>query len=487
MRTTALPYATTSIAVVGASLIVATPAAVPSPGTQFQTLQLTGSGTDMIDAPNHLVGLIVGGSGTPIPQLAGDYVADANELYIQRILPGAEPEGVFTPEGASPIYTGVQSLPIDTSIAQGQYMLNTYITQNVDAGNTVAVYGESQSAMISSQVMTELQQEGVKADAVKFVLVGDVDNPDGGWGARVDTSFPAFTTTFDVSTPSDTPYDTSIYIQEYDGFSDLPKYPLNIISDLNALLGIEFVHPTYRNLTTAELDDAIKLPTTPGYDGVTDYYMIPMSDSPHTYIPLLVPLAGIPVVGKPLADLLQPVLTQIVNLGYDNPANEGWDVGQANVPTGFGIFPSLDQVMTAIKNLAPATEQGASAAVNDITSELSHPSSLFSGLASGSGTSGSADLLSSPTDLVSAFTSALSQVSTLTLPALQSLLTLAITVPTNVINTFVDNLNDPLNAIGLAADQAVAQPLAVGAIDLFVTIATINSALGDFGLPGIGL
>jgi hypothetical protein len=49
--------------------------------------------------------------------------------------------------------------------------------------------------------------------------------------------------------------------------------------------------------------------------------MIPLSQLPYpdNYLPLLQPLLGFPVVGKPLADLLQPDLMALVNWGYGDP------------------------------------------------------------------------------------------------------------------------------------------------------------------------
>ena len=40
---------------------------------------------------------------------------------------------------------------------------------------------------------------------------------------------------------------TNIYSLEYDGFTDFPRYPLNFLSDLNAVLGIAEIHGTYLN------------------------------------------------------------------------------------------------------------------------------------------------------------------------------------------------------------------------------------------------
>lgn len=46
-------------------------------------------------------------------------------------------------------------------------------------------------------------------------------------------------------TPSNTIYPTHIYTLEYDGFADFPRYPINLISDLNAFAGIYYVHNAY--------------------------------------------------------------------------------------------------------------------------------------------------------------------------------------------------------------------------------------------------
>jgi hypothetical protein len=50
-------------------------------------------------------------------------------------------------------------------------------------------------------------------------------------------------------------------------------------------------------------------------------------------LPLLDPLRGIPVIGNPLADLVQPDLRVIVDLGYGD--------GYANVPTPASPYRTL--------------------------------------------------------------------------------------------------------------------------------------------------
>lgn len=58
------------------------------------------------------------------------------------------------------------------------------------------------------------------------------------------------------ATPSDTIYPTNIYTLEYDGWADFPRYPLNLLSDLNAELGIAFVHGQYPSLDPSALPRA---------------------------------------------------------------------------------------------------------------------------------------------------------------------------------------------------------------------------------------
>lgn len=462
------PYVTAGVALVGAGLVAVAPVA-ETPAVAFHAVQLTAGGTS-----DGLVGLVVGGSAIPIPQIDGNYLELANDLFVQRVLPGAVSHGVFTPEGLSPIYSGVKSLPLDTSVTQGRTMLDTDVTNAVNAGNTVAVFGQSQSSTIEGFVMSDLAKAGVPADAVKFVLEGDPSNPDGGLLERfAGLSLPSLGITFSGATPADSIYDTSIYSLEYDGFADFPKYPLNFLADLNAFLGIMYVHGQYLHLDPSDLDAAIKLPTAPGYDGNTTYYMMPTQE-----LPLLQPLRGIPVVGNAVADLLQPDLKLLVNLGYDNPnPNDGWDVGQANVPTEFGLFPSLDQITNVLKAMPAATEQGVQAFMSD----LSHPASVTDAVSS---TTAPADPPATPTELINALTSSFSQAYSTLLPTTDILTAIGVTLPTYDASLFADHLADPINAVGLpiAADTALVT-LAAG-IEFMTIDETIQSIVSELtGTP----
>jgi PE-PPE domain len=359
--------AATGVAITGASLITATPVTAPIPASQARDVQLM-SGDTADSALGDGTAFVIGGSGLPIPPPA--YVDAVNELYLEPRGFTGTPQALDTPEGLYPA-TGVHSLPFDTSAAQGQQILDAAIlheiaTGEADAANPVVVFGLSQSSILASTTMTELTNQGVPSDDVHFVLVGDVSNPDGGvmerfdFPAGTDPSFPSLGFTLTGATPDDL-YPTDIYTQEYDGFADFPKYPLNVVSDLNALLGILYDHGAYLGDTPEQIDSAIQLPTSAA-DTLTNYYIIP-DDS----LPLLDPLRLLPVIGQPLYDLLEPDTRILVNLGYGS-ITDGWSQGDADVPTTFELFPTnLDwsAVSTALSN---GLQQGISTAIQDLES-----------------------------------------------------------------------------------------------------------------------
>ena len=344
------------------------------------------------------IALVMGGSGEPIP--TPPFVEALNYLN-PNFSPITNALGLFTPEGLYP-FTGVKSLTLDVSVSQGLQILNSAITNTLAANPTgsVAVFGVSESAIISSLEMKNLAAMGAgapTANQLGFTLIGDQMNPNGGILARfpgfpagTNLSIPSLGFTFYGATPSNTIYPTQIYTLEYDGFADFPQYPINLISDLNAFAGIVNVHSQYMYLNPSALPPGYaiqQLPTSPGYTGVTTYYMMTTPNG----LPLLEGLRGIPIIGNPIADLLQPDLTTIVNLGYGNP-NFGYSTGPADVQTYFGLFPHVSPALIA-QDLIAGAHQGTTAFVSDIHAEAAGMSlsSVSHSLTSVAGT-GAADL-----------------------------------------------------------------------------------------------
>ncbi|MHA7653304.1 PE family protein [Mycobacterium sp. ML4] len=310
------------------------------------------------------VAIAMGGTGMPIPTPA--YLAAVNELFIARNIPPPPPpgyilSGLVTPEQLYPI-TGVRSLIFASSVQQGLQILDTAVRTQVDAGNHVTVFGYSQSAVLSSLLMEHYIALGPNAPQpaqLNFVLTGNEMNPNGGILARIPgLNITTIGLPFYGAMP-DGPYQTNTYTIQYDGFADFPRYPLNIVSDINAVFGILTVHTTYAELTPHQVDTATLLPV----QGTTNnnWYMID-----HPDLPLLDPVRAIPVIGKPIAALIQPDLKVIVNLGYGDP-NFGYSTSPANVPTPFGLFPDIPPGVI-VDALAAGTQQG----VNDFLAETQH-------------------------------------------------------------------------------------------------------------------
>lgn len=376
-------------------------------------------------------------------------------------------------------------------MSQGLGNLSAALQPYLDAGTPVGVFGYSQSAIIASLEMDQLAAQGVPSSDVNFVLIGDLMNPNGGLFERFSgLDLPSLGIDFSGATPADD-YATTIYTMEYDTWADFPRYPLNFLSVLNAFMSD--THFDYDTLTAEQVAQAIPLDTT---GGLTDYYIIPVDN-----LPLLDPLREVPIIGNPLADLFQPNLTALVNLGYGDP-EYGWSTAPANLPTEFGLLPSLADFEKLPALLLAGTQTGIEDFIGDFTGTGPNPvslslDSLFSGLAdSSSMTSGTTlfdpdamlaalnTLLSDPTalsalpadfgDALSDIGAALQSGFTATEDILQAVL---ISVPEYNLSLIMDNLDNPIEALLLpvAADFAIDQLL--GGFQSTVIDNTVQSIL----------
>jgi hypothetical protein len=297
--------------------------------------------------------LIMGYAGTSDPDQT--YVTNVMNEFIdpnppefsgQPVFPGYSPVVLSTPEGAD----------FQQVLTQGAADLNQGIMQQLGEGNKVVVFGYSESTSIATQEMVNLaalpaDQQPNPAD-LRFVLLEDLNNPDGGFANRfpylLDSSFPA--------TPADTAYTTDIYNIEYSGSTDFPQYPSDMLADANAVAGYIDLHPFLlpgwpTGFSASEIAGAVLEPTSPGYDGSTDYFMIPTQD-----LPLL---DGLRAVDPAMADLIQPDLRVLIDLGYDR-------TGYADVTTPADLsMPNIDWT-TVDAELALGAQQGMTAAEVDM-------------------------------------------------------------------------------------------------------------------------
>jgi hypothetical protein len=265
-------------------------------------------------------------------------------------------------ENAFP-FGGLKQLTFTQSTLNGVQILDYTLQQYIAAGTPVEVFGYSQSAVVASLEMAKLQAEGVPSSAVSFLIIGNPMNPNGGFYERfAGLNLTSLGFNFFGATPSNA-YPTKIYTIQYDSWADFPQYPLDILSDMNAIMSLN--HFDYHLATLGVIDSAIQLPTSG--PTTTTYYMIPIDS-----LPLLEPLRSTPIIGNPLADLLQPDLTYLVNLGYGDP-RYGWSTGPANVPTPVGLLPPLSAFQELPGLLASGTQQGIQNFLGDLNGTGPHP------------------------------------------------------------------------------------------------------------------
>jgi hypothetical protein len=451
------------------------------------------------------VGLVMGGSGLPIP--GSDYVQAATGLFLNHIYPGditnfygataGNPfgEGLFTPEGLYPL-TGVHTLllnypsggelglPTDaTSVGQGITILANAIEANAANGDASTVFGYSQSSTLAGLTMTQLEADGVSPNDVQFLLIADPSNPNGGLLSRFDgftttsgdvhsleLNLPSLGVSFDGATPADD-YTTSIYSVEYDGFTDFPKYPINFLSDLNAFLGIETIHGHYLDFpldgsgpSPEDIANAILLPGSANYapdpnpDSLTDYYMITTLGGQDVTPPLVALLPA------PLQALLGPDLTYLINLGYgDGSTGYSVDVDSpADVNTPFGLFPDVS-LSDVFNNLAADTQTG----IANFEASLADPTTLVDSATAGQSAAeitaalqaDLADPSATLTELVNAITTASSAAYSTLLPTADIINALVTSMPAYDFSLLSENLanGDFADAFGLpfAADTAL--------------------------------
>jgi diacyltrehalose acyltransferase len=238
----------------------------------------------------------------------------------------------------------------DSGQTQGVTDLDQAIMQQIGDGNPdgndVVVFGYSTSTSIETQEMINLDaltsgQPGTQN--LSFILAEDLNNPDGGIFER----FPGMFNVSLPATPADTPYTTDIYTIEYGGASDFPQYPSNFVADLNASDGYLDLHPYLlpgwpAYFTPSELAGAVQDPNLSSADVATEYFSIPTQD-----LPLLDGLRGAPGAESAYADLIQPDMRVLVDLGYNWTGDADVDMPATWTSPGIGSSNPLAADLSA--------------------------------------------------------------------------------------------------------------------------------------------
>lgn len=236
--------------------------------------------------------------------------------------------------------------PYEPAQQQGVHNIDWAIYQTLPtlaAGDKTVAFGYSSSANVMVREMRALQNQpgGAPAtDQLEFFLMGNPNRPNGGIMQRFPGLYiPFLDVRMDGSTPVDTPYGTTDVSWQYDGTADFPLYPVNLLADVNMLLGAWLLHGNYY---PADMNGPRAFPdTTVG--NITYITLKP------TRLPLLLPLdyLGFPPA---LLDLVEPALTVMVEWGYDRSISPG-------TPTRARLIPRVNPIK-AVADLATAVVEG---------------------------------------------------------------------------------------------------------------------------------
>jgi hypothetical protein len=304
--------------------------------------------------------LIMGGSSVPTPGHA--YIEVVKNQYIAPTHPGQDINyvAVTTPEEFGPLtglirlvgsalgapsiwgpggpgwpdepwwkLSGLFDLTIDQSIQAGVAHLEAAMAAH--GNDHLVIYGYSQGAIIANVEKRKLAEEypaGTTAPNIDFVLSGDLNLPNGGFHARFPGLYiPVLDWSFNGPEATNTPFHTDVITRQYDGLADFPLYPLNLVADLNAVLGDIYVH--LNDLDVSLAPNASTSTAFQGTHGDTSYYFFPTQD-----LPLFGPLRtlGVP---ESLIDVIEPFFRVLVELGYDRSIPP-WE------PTPARLIPMLD-------------------------------------------------------------------------------------------------------------------------------------------------
>jgi PE-PPE domain len=304
------------------------------------------------DPDDPLNALMMGATGMPTPSefwqdtIVTDYIDPAT---------GSDYTPVMVATPASYASTSAPIGLADLQAAMAAQQLNY-------PGDPYLVEGYSQSAQIVVAEKIDLMEAGQHPD-VTFLMLGDPYRPNGGMVERLTGLVVPGIGLFNGTDPTDAGIPTIDIANQYDGFADFPQYPINVVSDLNDLLGIIYAHAAYGDGPLPEEIPSLWPPSEPlsgpytdeytlgsteivqQVDGDTTFYFIPTTE-----LPLLDPLRGLGVP-EPVLNIFQPALQVIVEAGYDRSIPFG-------DPTPAELIPTIDPATFTLE-FANGVVQGA--------------------------------------------------------------------------------------------------------------------------------
>lgn len=199
------------------------------------------------------------------------------------------------------------ALDSDRAIADGVKQASAAVRQN---DGKVVIIGESMGSMVAWRVAAELANSPAAPppEDVRVVLIAP---PEAGVAEyfKEGTYIPILN--YRVSRIAQSPYDTTVVIGEYDGWSDAPDRPWNLVASANALLGIVYVHgPPIAAADVTDLPPESVIPRIDDKHGSITTYLVPTDN-----LPLTQPFRDVGVPDA-LMDEADEVLRPVIDAGY---------------------------------------------------------------------------------------------------------------------------------------------------------------------------
>jgi hypothetical protein len=306
--------------------------------------------------------LMMGGTGMPTP----------SEFWQDTIV--ADYIDPATGENYTPVMVPTPETLASTTVPVGLADLQAVMAQQ-PSGQPYVVEGYSQSADIVVAEKEALMQAGQHPD-VTLLMLGDPGRPNGGLDERFVGMFTPGLGMGHLTgaEPTDAGVPTIDIANQYDFVADYPQFPIDPVSDLNAVFGLIYAHAAYGDGPLPEEVPDVWPPSAPlsgpfadeytlgsteivkQVDGDTTFYFIPTTD-----LPLLDPLRSLGVPESVL-NIFQPALQVIVEAGYDRSIPFG-------DPTPAELIPTIDPVTFTLE-LGNGIVQGANNAFELVGGQL---------------------------------------------------------------------------------------------------------------------
>lgn len=201
------------------------------------------------------------------------------------------------------------------------------------AGNTqgpLVVIGTSQGAMVVQQAEADLNNDPRVSSDTTFILIA---NPNLGVGRHLyGLHIPGLDYT--PAPLPETRFNTIVVINQYDGFADPIARPWNLLTDLNALMGIVYVHPYAQNSDLSSVPAEDITVTTNSQHGTTTVYHVPTE-----HLPLTMPLRQLGVSSE-IVDDIDSALRPVIDRGYQDVGAQPLSAKRSGVRPSSSLRPS---------------------------------------------------------------------------------------------------------------------------------------------------